>query len=73
MIVKAGTERPVPAHIDEPPGTVSHAVVYLDGDGLAQAIAHEYLRPDGSLGASGQRDPKWIRFQGLIYKQALNT
>jgi hypothetical protein len=25
------------------------------------AIVHQYLRPDGTLGASGLPDPKWLR------------
>jgi hypothetical protein len=66
--VKRGTERPAPPNLGEPPGTFSHAIVYLDNDGLAQAIAHEYLRPDGTIGASGQRDPKWLRFRGTIWR-----
>jgi len=68
IAVKRGTERPAPAHLGEPPGTVSHVVVYLDRDGRAQAIAHEYLRSDGSIGASGQRDPKWLRFKGAVWQ-----
>lgn len=66
--VKRQTERLAPAHLGEPPGTVSHVLVYLDADGRAQAIAHEYLRPDGSIGASGRRDPKWLRFRGAIWR-----
>lgn len=68
IIVKRGTERPAPAYLGEPPGTVSHVLVYLDRDGRAEAMAHEYLRPDGSIGASGQRDPKWLRFQGTVWR-----
>jgi hypothetical protein len=68
IVVKRGTERRAPARIGEPRGTVSHAVVYLDGQGRAQAIAHEYLRPDGSIGAGGQRDPKWLRYEGAVWQ-----
>jgi hypothetical protein len=68
LIVKRGTERHARADTGEPPGTVSHVVVYLDGQGRAQAMAHEYLRPDGSIGASGQRDPKWLRFDGVVWR-----
>jgi hypothetical protein len=65
---RRGTRHAAPAHLAEPPGTISHAVVYLAADGVAQAIAHEYVRPDGSIGASGLRDPKWIRHEGVSYK-----
>src|SRR5437879_1543300 len=40
--VKRGTERPAPPHIGEPPGTISHTIVYVDHDDRGQAIAHEY-------------------------------
>lgn len=56
-------------HTGEPPGTVSHTVVYLDPDDRVVALAHEYLRPDGSIGGSGRRDPKLVRVAGVTYKQ----
>lgn len=31
-------------------------------------MAHEYLRPDGTIAASGLRDPKWLRLAGKTYK-----
>lgn len=68
LYIRNETERPAPAHVHEPPGTLSHVVVYLDRAGHAHAIAHEYLRPDGSIGASGQRDPKWVRFRGAAWR-----
>ena len=46
-----------------PPGTVSQEVHYFDTDGgklRRRAIVHQYLQPDGTLGASGKPDPKWL-------------
>ena len=70
IVVRKNTERPARPQIGEPPGTVSHALVYLDPTGTAVAIAHEYLRPDGTTGASGLRDPKWLRHAGRRYMLA---
>lgn len=40
-----------------PLGTLSQLVEYYDGD-VSIALAHRYLKPDGTLGASGKPDPK---------------
>jgi len=47
-------------HSGEPPCTKSQYVVYRDPKGNIVASVHQYLRPDGSLGASGKPDPKRI-------------
>lgn len=65
--VRKGSEHPAPDRVGEPAGTLSHMLVYLDSSGRAVALAHEYLRPDGSIGASGLRDPKWLRFRGAVW------
>lgn len=44
----------------EPVCTHSQIVYYFDQNGRPLAVVHQYLRPDGSLGASGQPDPKRI-------------
>jgi hypothetical protein len=31
-------------------------------------LAHFYLRPDGSLGASGLPDSKWLFEDGIVYR-----
>lgn len=43
-----------------PPGTRSQYVVYYDQNGDPVAGVHQYLLPDGTLGASGLPDPKVI-------------
>jgi hypothetical protein len=51
----------------EPVCTRSQIAVYLDRDGAKLAIVHQYLRPDGTFGASGQPDPKWLLSGGIAY------
>ena|SRR6478672_4090409 len=54
----------------QPAGTRSQILAYTDSDGVVILRCHRYLRPDGSLGASGRPDPKWIFHGNVIYKQA---
>lgn len=52
----------------EPHCTRSQMVEYWTRDRQMVALVHQYLRPDGSLGASGLPDPKAIVHQGVRYK-----
>jgi hypothetical protein len=56
---------------DLPKGTESQEVHYFDtsqGKLRRRAIVHQYLQPDGTLGASGKPDPKWLMAEdGTIY------
>ncbi len=54
----------------EPPGTRSQLIRYLDQKGSWVVEVHQYLRPDGTLGASGRPDPKRLRLGGIIYAVA---
>jgi hypothetical protein len=59
------------SHPDSPPGnepycTRSQIVYYYDQDKNPVAIVHQYLRPDGTLGASGKPDPKRIFLENRI-------
>ena len=49
--------------------TRSQIVAYTDMAGLIVARVHQYLRPDGTLGASGRPDPKFLLYEGTVYKQ----
>jgi len=40
--------------------TRSQIVRYLTREGAQVALVHQYLKPDGNLGASGLPDPKWL-------------
>jgi len=42
-------------------------VFYLDA-GLEVARVHQYLRTDGTLGASGLPDPKAVLENGILYR-----
>jgi hypothetical protein len=47
--------------------TKSQIIAYLDDDGDEIAIVHQYLQPDGTLGASGFPDPKRLLKDGILY------
>lgn len=47
--------------------TWSQIIAYLDDKGSKVALVHQYLRPDGTLGASGRPDPKRLLLEGLLY------
>jgi hypothetical protein len=57
----------VPKHLHqgEPEGTLSQMVAYYES-GRRIAIVHQYLRPDGTLGASGRPDPKQLLHEGEL-------
>ena len=50
-----------PEQIGEPYCTHSQYIRYFDGHGRLQAALHQYMRQDGTLGASGKSDPKTLR------------
>jgi hypothetical protein len=55
----------VAAH--EPYCTRSQIVSYVDQDNNEIARVHQYLRLDGTLGASGKPDPKRLLEGGVVY------
>lgn len=57
---------PNPAPHGMPAGTLSQIIAYRQG-GRQVAIVHQYLKPDGTLGASGLPDPKRLLINGLLY------
>lgn len=60
--------RPPRADHNQPPGTMSQLVDVLDASGTCVAEFHQYLLPDGSIGASGRRDPKGVLVAGIYYR-----
>ncbi len=56
---------PQPRH--EPYCTRSQMVIYWTEQREPVALVHQYLRPDGSLGASRQPDPKRIVVGDKVY------
>ena len=59
-------DRPARAELGLPEGTRSQMVWYLSPDGRKLAIVHQYLLPDGTIGASGRPDPKRMIHDGEI-------
>ena len=56
-----------PELVGEPACTHSQIIHYLDREGSFLATVHQYLRSDGSLGASGRPDPKRMRVGNEIW------
>lgn len=65
--VKIADGHPSPSQSGEPFCTRSQRLVYVDRDGRAIAQVHQYLRQDGTIGASGKPDPKLILHEGTVY------
>lgn len=60
---------PGPNAPDMPDGTLSQEVHYFDRKVRRRAIVHQFLQPDGTLGASGKPDPKYLMGDdGTIYR-----
>jgi hypothetical protein len=53
---------------NEPFCTYSQMVSYRDIAGNEIARVHQYLRPDGNIGASGRPDPKRLFEDGVLYR-----
>lgn len=47
--------------------TRSQYRIYVNQNGVKVAAVHQYLRPDGTLGASGRPDPKELLLNGVLY------
>lgn len=53
---------------NEPYCTRSQMISYVAPDGKEVARVHQYLRPDGTIGASGRPDPKRLLEGGILYR-----
>ncbi len=51
----------------EPHCTRSQIISYMDKDDNEVARVHQYLRPNGKIGASGKPDPKKLLHEGVLY------
>lgn len=58
---------PSPPLAGEPICTRSQIIAYRDDQGHQIARVHQYLRQDGSLGASGKPDPQVVLHDDAIY------
>lgn len=63
-------EEHIPQYVtkDIPAGTRSQMISYRDAADNEVARVHQYLKPDGTIGASGRPDPKRILFDGVLYR-----
>ena len=52
----------------DPHCTHSQMVGYYDAEGREVAVVHQFLRPDGTLGASKRPDPKKVLHEGVKWK-----
>jgi len=50
----------------EPLGTRTQMIAYYEGSERV-ALAHRYLRPDGTIGATGLPDPKELLVEGELW------
>jgi hypothetical protein len=62
------SHHPAPPPHFLPPCTHSQIVAYRERLGKVVALVHQYLRPDGTLGASGLPDPKFLFHKGVRYQ-----
>jgi len=53
---------------NEPFCTFSQMISYRDSSNTEMARVHQYLRPDGTIGASGRPDPKRVFSNGNLYR-----
>jgi hypothetical protein len=65
LVVREG--HPSPTKSGEPFCTRSQMLAYMNTSGHRMALVHQYLRPDGTIGASGQPDPKKMFYKGVLY------
>jgi hypothetical protein len=58
---------PSPKKSGEPFCTRSQILAFYDYNNTGIAVCHQYLRPDGRIGASGKMDPKRVSIRGTVY------
>lgn len=58
---------PSSTRANEPVCTRSQYIIYIDRNGKKVAGVHQYLRRDGSIGASGRPDPKELLVDDVLY------
>jgi hypothetical protein len=67
IIAEIKNSRTAPPQSGQPPGSKSQEVWYFE-NGEEVARVHQYVLPDGGLGASGVPDPKRIYEGGVAYR-----
>jgi hypothetical protein len=59
---------PAPPSANEPRGTTSQILIYINSVGPPVALVHQYKRRDGTLGGGGKPDPKFLIHEGIEYR-----
>jgi hypothetical protein len=67
-VVALEDRHPTLTAANEPHCTHSQMLSYRDSSGNEVARVHQYLRPDGQIGASGKPDPKRLYKDGELYR-----
>jgi hypothetical protein len=68
-VLRGGGRHPSLPLANEPYCTESQVVSYIDPSSNQEvARAHRYLRPDGTIGASGLPDPKRVFLNDVLYR-----
>jgi len=67
-VVTVVDKHPTTNRANEPFCTRSQFIEILSSSGERIAGAHQYLRTDGTLGASGRPDPKIVVVEGVIHR-----
>ncbi len=65
--VVVDSNHPAPDRSNQPHCTRSQEISYRDERGDEVALVHQYLLRDGTIGASGQPDPKRVFHEGVLY------
>ncbi len=69
IVIRGAGRHPSLYAANEPYCTESQQISYIDRQsGQELARAHRYLRPNGTLGASGLPDPKRVFLNGVWYR-----
>ena len=67
-VVVTENRHPARTEANEPFCTYSQELSFRDTTNFEVARAHQYLRPDGTIGASGLPDPKRLYLDGQLYR-----
>ena len=70
IVVLEPADKLAPDAAQQAPGTLSQMVSFREpGCDNQVALAHRYLKPDGTIGGSGRPDPKLVLQDGILYGQ----
>jgi hypothetical protein len=59
--------KPASPKSNQVPGTLSQFIKFFGENGSPVLMVHQFLRPDGTIGASGLPDPKMMLKDGIEY------